>query len=379
MLANRQVGVRAVEPDDETDGQEGRGRRLALLIDGDNAEPGVVDALLREVARLGEAIVRRIYGDFTATTMASWKRVLQQHSIKPVQQYAYTTGKNATDSTMIIDAMDLLYSGRFDGFCLVSSDSDFTGLATRLREEGLLVYGFGRGTTPEAFRNACHRFITTEVLKASARPQPPAQQPGQSGQSGTQATAASAPRAGFPREILLDGLDETADETGWVPLGRLANYVQKVRPDFDPRLYGFRKLSDLVRGRGDLFESETRPGPKGIGKEIWIRARSAAKTASPATASAPTVPAVGAHPVDQDFPTTMLLAALASAADDSGWASVSSFTSHIQKLEPGFDYRQYGYKRFADLVRGRSNVFEHSMRKGPRGGSSMWVRARTAS
>ncbi|MBP8217643.1 MAG: NYN domain-containing protein, partial [Thauera sp.] len=129
-------------------------KRLAVLIDADNAQAGVIEGLLEEVARFGEATVRRIYGDFTSPSSASWKKVLNRYSIKPVQQFAYTTGKNATDSTMIIDAMDLLYTRRFDGYCLVTSDSDFTGLAVRLREEGLLVYGFGEQKTPEAFRNA---------------------------------------------------------------------------------------------------------------------------------------------------------------------------------------------------------------------------------
>ena len=144
-------------------------KRLAVLIDADNAQPAVIEALLEEVARFGEATVRRIYGDFTSPNSASWKKFLNKFSIKPVQQFAYTTGKNATDSTMIIDAMDLLYTRRFDGFCLVTSDSDFTGLAVRLREEGLQVFGFGEQKTPEPFRNACHKFIFTEVLRPTFR------------------------------------------------------------------------------------------------------------------------------------------------------------------------------------------------------------------
>ena len=140
---------------------------MAVLIDADNAEHKVIEGLLAEIARFGEATVKRIYGDFTTQQSSSWKKVLQQYSIKPVQQFAYTTGKNATDSTLIIDAMDLLYTRKFDGFCLVSSDSDFTGLAVRLREEGLTVLGFGRQQTPEAFRNACHKFIFIEVLRSN--------------------------------------------------------------------------------------------------------------------------------------------------------------------------------------------------------------------
>ncbi|MEZ4525124.1 MAG: NYN domain-containing protein [Desulfobacterales bacterium] len=147
-------------------------RRLAVLIDADNAQAAVIEKLLAEIARYGEATVKRIYGDFTAPTSASWKKVLQTYAIKPVQQFAYTTGKNATDSTLIIDAMDLLYTRRFDGFCLVTSDSDFTGLAMRLREEGLTVLGFGEQKTPEAFRNACHQFIFTEILRTSDKMEP---------------------------------------------------------------------------------------------------------------------------------------------------------------------------------------------------------------
>src|SRR6476619_4205409 len=148
--------------------------RLAVLIDADNAQAAVIEGLLAEIARFGEATVKRIYGDFTSPKSSSWKKVLQKHAIKPVQQFAYTTGKNATDSTLIIDAMDLLYTGRFDGMCLVSSDSDFTRLAQRVREEGLTVYGFGEHKTPVAFVQACDKFIYTEVLRADVAPRTPA-------------------------------------------------------------------------------------------------------------------------------------------------------------------------------------------------------------
>ena len=147
--------------------------RLAVLIDADNAQAAVIDGLLAEIARFGEATVKRIYGDFTSPASGSWKKVLQLHAIKPIQQFAYTTGKNATDSTLIIDAMDLLYTRKFDGFCLVTSDSDFTGLAMRLREEGLTVLGFGEKKTPDAFRNACHKFVFTEVLRRVQAPGAP--------------------------------------------------------------------------------------------------------------------------------------------------------------------------------------------------------------
>ncbi len=219
--------------------------RLAVLIDADNAQASLIDPLLAEVARYGEATVRRIYGDFTSSQSASWKKVLQPHAIKPVQQFAYTTGKNATDSALIIDAMDLLYTRRFDGFCLVTSDSDFTGLAMRLREEGLTVFGFGAKKTPEAFRKACHRFVYTELLKEEA----------------AAAKAAPAPtqqHATFPKQFMLTALEETSDDNGWSNLGAFGSYLNNVQPDFDPRTYGFRKLSDLVKSRPDLFDTEER-------------------------------------------------------------------------------------------------------------------------
>lgn len=234
-------------------------QRLAVLIDADNAQASVVEALLAEVARYGDAIVRRIYGDFTSSHSASWKKVLQRNAIKPVQQFAYSTGKNATDSTLIIDAMDLLYTGDFDGFCLVTSDSDFTGLATRLREAGLMVYGFGERKTPEAFRNACHRFTFVEVLREGATadaPKPPPE-PDQ-------------PK--FPRKFVIRALDQSADDSGWAELGTFGRYLVKLQPDFDPRLYGFRKLSDLVRGRTDLFVVEERQTGSNQ-PAIYVRAR----------------------------------------------------------------------------------------------------------
>jgi len=252
-------------------------KRLAVLIDADNAQAAVIEGLLEEIARFGEATVKRIYGDFTSPASSSWKKVLNRHSIKPVQQFAYTTGKNATDSTMIIDAMDLLYTRRFDGYCLVTSDSDFTGLAVRLREEGLVVYGFGEQKTPEAFRNACHKFVFTEVLrkpsdvssvidKAGAeipRPQQPATSP---------APATELKQPAFPREFLMEALDKSSDDNGWAHLGTFGSYLQKIQPDFDSRLYGFKKLSDLVRGRADLFATEERSAPGSTAKQLYIKA-----------------------------------------------------------------------------------------------------------
>lgn len=251
-------------------------KRLAVLIDADNAQAAVIEALLEEVARFGEATVKRIYGDFTVPTSASWKKCLNKHSIKPVQQFAYTTGKNATDSTMIIDAMDLLYTRRFDGFCLVTSDSDFTGLAVRLREEGLLVYGFGERKTPEAFRNACHKFVFTEVLQTTTKVEAKKSSGKVKKQEGARVeTQKPAPeiQTEFPREFLMEALDKSVDDTGWSHLATFGSYLQKIQPDFDSRLYGYKKLSDLVKGRPDLFLTEERAAPGSNHKVLYVRAR----------------------------------------------------------------------------------------------------------
>jgi hypothetical protein len=263
-------------------------QRLAVLIDADNAQAAVIEGLLAEVARFGEATVKRIYGDFTSPAGAQWRGVLNRFAIKPVQQFAYTNGKNATDGTLIIDAMDLLYTRRFDGFCLVSSDSDFTGLALRIREEGLMVYGFGERKTPEAFRNACHKFLFTEVLRqagtvvrdAGVAITQPAKNgatppPGVTAKGKLKATpvansqklaapTTAAPKAAsgqtaalladFPIALFLQALEQSSDESGWAHLAAFGGYLTKLRPEFDARNFGFKKLSDLVRARGDLFE-----------------------------------------------------------------------------------------------------------------------------
>lgn len=251
--------------------------RLAVLIDADNAQATVIEALLAEIARFGEATVRRIYGDFTAPASSSWKKVLQQYAIKPVQQFAYTTGKNATDSTLIIDAMDLLYTRRFDGFCLVTSDSDFTGLAMRLREEGLTVLGFGEKKTPDAFRNACHKFVFTEVLrpgKAAKPVGPPSKAKGRQKTVSPQAPAkATEQKHEFPKEFLLAALEQSSDDAGWAHLGTFGSYLTKLQPDFDSRLYGYKKLSDLVKAKTNLFVTEERKAPGANQTVLYLRAK----------------------------------------------------------------------------------------------------------
>jgi hypothetical protein len=251
--------------------------RLAVLIDADNAQAAVIEGLLAEIARFGEATVRRIYGDFTAATSASWKKVLQRYAIKPVQQFAYTTGKNATDSTLIIDAMDLLYTRNFDGFCLITSDSDFTGLAMRLREEGLTVLGFGEKKTPEAFRNACHKFVFTEVLRPSVAAEPAVPPPkvkrGKKSAPPQTSIEETEAKPAFPEKFLLTALEQSIDDAGWAQLSTFGSYLTKLQPDFDSRLYGYKKLSDLVKAKTDLFATEERQAPGANQKVLYLRAK----------------------------------------------------------------------------------------------------------
>lgn len=253
--------------------------RLAVLIDADNAQASVIEGLLAEIARFGEATVKRIYGDFTSPGSAQWKKTLNRHAIKPVQQFAYTSGKNATDGTMIIDAMDLLYTRRFDGFCLVSSDSDFTGLALRIREEGLSVFGFGEEKTPDAFRNACHKFIFTEVLRpppASETLEPTAptaieKSVQQSIDTVALPTKPASAKKVLPIQFVLQALDQAEEDDGWTNLGAFGSYLNKLQPDFDPRLYGFKKLSDLVKSKPHVFAVEERPIAGSNSKAVYIR------------------------------------------------------------------------------------------------------------
>ena len=258
--------------------------RLAVLIDADNAQPGITEALLAEVAKYGTAHVKRAYGDWTGTSLKGWKDRLLAQSIQPIQQFAYTTGKNATDSAMVIDAMDLLYSGRFDGFCLVSSDSDFTRLAARLRESGLTVYGFGERKTPKPFVAACDKFIYIENLRrdatAAAGPAdaPPA--------AASRATAAQLKHDKGLVSQLREAVEAASDDDGWAALGMVGTLITKQQPDFDPRSYGYAKLSDLMTAT-TLFELERRSADGKPGA-VYIRDKRrrqpAAKT-QPAAAS----------------------------------------------------------------------------------------------
>jgi uncharacterized LabA/DUF88 family protein len=244
---------------------ENRLRRFAVLIDADNTSPRIVAGLFEEIAKFGEASSRRIYGDFSSSRSKGWADVLQKYAIDPHQQFAYTTGKNASDIALVIDAMDLLHSGRFDGFCLVSSDSDFTRLASRLREEGADVYGFGARKTPESFRQACRRFIYTENLVPEA-PAPSAGEPAPA--PVTRAVQAASAAV----DILNKAISQLETGDGWVGLGVVGQRLSTIASDFDPRSYGFRKLSDLVRSTG-AFDIDQ---PDGRALRIRPKPRSAA-------------------------------------------------------------------------------------------------------
>ena len=239
---------------------EGRSPRLAVLIDADNASAKIADGLFEEIAKIGEASVRRIYGDFSSTRSKAWADILAKYAIIPQQQFAYTTGKNASDITLVIDAMDLLHSGRFDGFCLVSSDSDFTRLAARVREEGIDVFGFGEQKTPESFRQACRRFIYTENLLPKAET------------ADARETSKPLQSLTHAKRILSKVISEMEGEDGWVTLRHVGNQLANLASDFDPRTYGFRKLNDLVRKIDTLEIDQSEPG------NLRIRLKPAAKT-----------------------------------------------------------------------------------------------------
>jgi uncharacterized LabA/DUF88 family protein len=222
---------------------EARAPRLAVLIDADNTSARIAPGLFEEIAKIGEASVRRIYGDFSTHRLKAWTDVLSMHAIMPHQNFAYTSGKNASDIALVIDAMDLLHSGRFDGFCLVSSDSDFTRVAARIREHGVDVYGFGEQKTPESFRQACRRFIYTENLLPEAPKPDQTQQP-----DAKQGKALKPPSAATP--LIRKAIDQLENEGGWVSLGLVGHRLATLSSDFDPRTYGHAKLSDLVEKTG---------------------------------------------------------------------------------------------------------------------------------
>ncbi|MBW1780040.1 MAG: NYN domain-containing protein [Deltaproteobacteria bacterium] len=233
---------------------------LAVLIDADNAQPSIVEGLLSEIAKYGTANVKRIYGDWTLPGLKGWKEVLLEYSIQPIQQFGYTSGKNATDSALIIDAMDLLYTGKFDGFCIVSSDSDFTKLASRIREAGLFVYGFGEKKTPKAFVSACDKFIFTEVLRSKDD---------QSGRI-SRKTVSQLKKDTKLVTLLRNAVDASSDDSGWAHLATVGSNIANQVPEFDPRNYGYKKLGELAAAT-KLFQIQERSVGDGPSKAIYLK------------------------------------------------------------------------------------------------------------
>lgn len=261
--------------------------RLAVLIDAENVPRKSLKAVLEEAAIYGTPTIKRIYGDWTSPNVAAWKGALLENAITPIQQYSYTTGKNSTDSAMIIDAMDILYEGKTDGFCIVSSDSDFTRLAVRLREAGKKVIGMGEQKTPQAFRVACDKFIYIEVIRAASEPQKPQKKQAQSiKKAGVRQKAPEKPEEApkkeeiketvsgtIPEEIvrlISDSVSDIADEDGFAFMGELGNLLLKKQPDFDPRNFGYKKLTPLIRAIG-RFEIDARQTASGNAKHIYLR------------------------------------------------------------------------------------------------------------
>jgi uncharacterized LabA/DUF88 family protein len=228
---------------------------LAVLVDADNAQASVIAELLAEVANYGTATVKRAYGDWTTPNLAGWKDVLHVHAIQPIQQFRYTTGKNATDSALIIDAMDLLHGGKVDGFCLVSSDSDFTRLATRIREAGFSVYGFGEQKTPKPFVAACDKFIYTEILRKPS--------------SGSLVAPVQAPL----KPLLSSAISAAAQEDGWASLSTVGALLLKNDPSFDPRNFGFKKLGELVKAQTYLKVKAIPTGEGSQNMQLFVRVK----------------------------------------------------------------------------------------------------------
>ena len=243
----------------------GKELKLAVLIDADNIRYSSVKAMMEEIAKYGTPTFKRIYGDWTKPTLTGWKGVLLENAITPIQQYSYTTGKNATDSAMIIDAMDILYSGKVDGFCIVSSDSDFTRLATRLREAGMRVIGIGEKKTPDAFIAACDKFIYIEILSEGEE----ATDKGKKTHKTRRDSALQKVAKGTVK-LISSSIADLADESGWAFLGDVGNLIIKKQPNFDPRNYGFRNLTALLRSLG-IVEIDERGTDNRRNKLIYVR------------------------------------------------------------------------------------------------------------
>lgn len=250
--------------------QDAKELKLAVLIDADNVPYSNVKGMMEEITKFGTPTTKRIYADWTKPNAGGWKSVLLEHAITPIQQYSYTVGKNSSDSAMIIDAMDLLYSDKVDGFCIVSSDSDFTRLAIRLRESGMKVIGIGEQKTPNSFIVACDRFIYIEVLDGAIKKK-------------TKKPATSDPKKVAPKtlnkidlhtiELIESTIEDIADDSGWAFLGDVGNLIVKKKPEFDPRNYGFSKLTPMLKSLTDILEIDERDSDKKGIKHVYVRLR----------------------------------------------------------------------------------------------------------
>lgn len=249
--------------------QESQELQLAVLIDGDNIPYSNVRGMMEEIAKYGSPTFKRIYGDWTKPQLSGWKSVLLENAITPVQQYSYTSGKNATDSAMIIDAMDILYSGKVDGFCIVSSDSDFTRLATRLREARMKVIGIGAKKTPNPFIVACDKFIYLEIIPHAEDKSEDETDKGTTKKKSRKSIDQLKPRV---IKLMANAISDAADEDGWAYMGDVGNMLLKRQPNFDPRNFGFPKLTPMIRSV-NKFEVEDRPSGKARGKLIYVRVK----------------------------------------------------------------------------------------------------------
>lgn len=245
--------------------------KLAVLIDADNVPYSNIKGMMEEIARYGTPTFKRIYGDWTKPTLSGWKTVLLENAINPVQQYSYTSGKNSSDSALIIDAMDILYTGQVDGFCIVSSDSDFTRLAMRLRESGKVVFGIGEQKTPAAFIAACNKFIFIEILpKESREESAPVKKATKKTQGAKKETSSQLPS--FVKKLVIKSTNDLTDEDGWVFLSTLGNHIIKKEPSFDPRNYGFKKLVDIIRNIPEIEIEERQSGKNNIA-HLYVRVK----------------------------------------------------------------------------------------------------------
>lgn len=257
--------------------------KLAVLIDADNVPYSNVKGMMEEITKYGTPTTKRIYADWTRPNAGGWKGVLLEHAITPIQQYSYTSGKNSSDSALIIDAMDLLYSGKLDGFCIVSSDSDFTRLAIRLRESGMKVIGIGEQKTPKPFISACDRFVFIEVLDGAIKKNTPKRVANTETKKIIEKTTEKAVEKTAQKplnkideptiDLIEDSIDDIADDSGWAFLGDVGNLIVKKKPEFDPRNYGFPKLTPMLKSLTDILEIDERDSDKKGIKHVYVRLR----------------------------------------------------------------------------------------------------------